>query len=254
MTTTDERQLISALSVLAVPAPPGLMDRVVAHWAYLEGPIVDVYVAFGPAGISSVVPAPTVGGDDEFIAAFRHQFGRPLLVADDPPDGVEDALRTGRAVDLRFDLSTRTQFEQDVLNAALEIPPGEIRPYSWIAHQIKRPRAVRAVGTALGHNPVPVLIPCHRVVRSDGDMGQYGFGRAMKRQLLDGEGVDVDLVGSMVRRGSNYVGDDTSSVVCMPTCHRLLVVESAHRHGFRSLAEAAADGYRPCQDCRPVGR
>lgn len=254
MTTTDDRQLIRALSVLSVPAPPELEGRIVAHWAYVEGPIVDVYVAFSPAGISCVAPARSVRGDDGFIAAFRHDFGRPLVPADGPPDGVEDALRSGRGGDLRFDLSTRTPFERDVLNVALEIPPGEIRPYSWIAHQINRPRAVRAVGTALGHNPVPVLIPCHRVVRSDGDMGNYGFGRAMKRRLLDGEGVDVDLVGSMVRRGSNYVGDQASRVVCMPTCHRLLTVPESHRHGFRWLADAGAVGYRPCEDCRPVGR
>ena len=254
MTATDDRRLIRALSVLSVPAPPDLMDRIVARWAYVEGPVVDVYVAFGPAGISSVVPSSSVGNADEFTAAFRHHFGRPLLAADAPPDGVEVALRTGRATELRFDLSGRTPFERDVLMVALQIPPGEIRPYSWIAHQINRPKAVRAVGTALGHNPVPVLIPCHRVIRSDGNMGQYGFGPEMKRRLLHGEGVDVDLVESAVRQGATYVGDDASRVVCMPTCHRLVGADGQRRHGFRSLDAAAAAGYRPCEDCRPVGR
>ena len=254
MTATDDRRLISALSVLSVPAPPDLAERIVAHWAYVDGPTVDVYVAFTSAGIASVVPAPSVSGEEEFAAAFRHRFGRPLFAADGPPDGVGEALRTGSSLDLRFDLSGRTPFEQDVLGTALEIPPGEVRPYPWIAHRINRPRAVRAVGTALGHNPVPVLIPCHRVIRSDGDMGQYGYGREMKRQLLDGEGVDVDLVFSMVHQGASYWGDDAGRVVCMPTCHRLLSVDGAHRRGFRSLADAAAQGYRPCPSCRPVGR
>jgi len=76
----------------------------------------------------------------------------------------------------------------------------------------------------------------------------------MKRQLLDGEGVDVDRVFSMVRQGANYVGDDVGRVVCMPTCHRLLPVDGEHRRGFRSLAQAAAEGYRPCPSCRPSGR
>jgi methylated-DNA-[protein]-cysteine S-methyltransferase len=254
MTPTEDDQLISALSGLRVSAPAELADRIVARWAYVEGPTVDVYVAFGPAGITSVVPSSCVGGDAEFTSTFRHAFGRPVLAADGPPDGVEEALRSGRATDLRFDLSGRTSFERDVLATALQIPPGEIRPYSWIAHRIDRPRAVRAVGTALGHNPVPVLIPCHRVIRSDGNMGQYGFGPELKRRLLDAEGVDVDAVESMVRAGASYVGDSASRVVCMPTCHRLLTADSDHRVDFRSLAGAAADGYRPCERCRPVGR
>ncbi len=254
MTATDDRRLISALSLLSVPAPPDLAERIVVHWAYVEGPIVDVFVAFSNAGISSVVPAPSVSGADEFAAAFRRRFGRPLLAADGPPDGVVEALVTGSALDLRFDLRGRTHFEQDVLGTALEIPVGEVRPYSWIAHRVNRPRAVRAVGTALGHNPVPILIPCHRVIRSDGDMGEYGFGRGLKRQLLDGEGVDVDMVLSMARRGANYVGDDVGRVVCMPTCHRQLRLDGEHSRGFRSLAEATAEGYRPCPSCKPVGR
>jgi O-6-methylguanine DNA methyltransferase len=58
-------------------------------------------------------------------------------------------------------------------NVSLEIPPGEVRPYSWIAREIGRPGAVRATGSALAKNPVPLLIPCHRVVRSDGRIGKY---------------------------------------------------------------------------------
>ena len=65
------------------------------------------------------------------------------------------------------------EFERAVLEKALEIPRGEVRPYSWIASEIGRPKAVRAVGSALAHNPVPLVMPCHRVVRADGMIGQY---------------------------------------------------------------------------------
>ena len=68
-----------------------------------------------------------------------------------------------------------------MLTKTLEIPSGEVRPYGWVAREIGRPKAVRAVGSALGRNPVPVLIPCHRVVRSDGHVGNYGLGVPMKR-------------------------------------------------------------------------
>src|SRR2546428_13733249 len=73
---------------------------------------------------------------------------------------------------LQFDLRGLSEFERAVLMKALEIPTGEVRPYSWIAREIGRPEAVRATGSALARNPVPLLIPCHRVSRSDGMIGQ----------------------------------------------------------------------------------
>ena len=83
------------------------------------------------------------------------------------------------------DLSRLSEFQRAVLAAAQEIPFGEVRPYRWVAELIGRPRAVRAVGTALGDNPVPILIPCHRVIRSDGtSLGGYMFGLSIKDQLL----------------------------------------------------------------------
>ena len=199
--SSGDAALATALAGLSVSAPTGLYDWLAARWAFVEGPVEDVYVGFTRRGIVSVVPTTSVDGDEGFAAAFRRHFGRPLLRSPRLPAGVERALRTGDATGLEFDLGGRTDFERDVLQMTLQIPAGELRPYSWIARQIDRPRAVRAVGTALGHNPVPVLIPCHRVVRADGSMGQYGFGTAMKRRLLEGEGVDVDRVVALVRDG-----------------------------------------------------
>jgi len=254
MTDDDDRPVAGALSRMVERAPAHLMDRIAAQWAYVEGPVEDVYVAFTPVGISSVVPASTVSGAEVFAAEFSRRFGRPLFRAARPPAGVEQALRSGRATGLRFDLHDLTPFEQAVLAATLQIPPGELRPYAWVAGQIDRPRAVRAVGTALGNNPIPVLIPCHRVIRSDGNVGQYGFGQEMKRRLLDGEGVDVDLVEAMVRGGAHFVGDASTRVVCMPTCHRIRPTADGDRQVFASLDGARRSGFRPCADCRPVGR
>ena len=74
------------------------------------------------------------------------------------------------------DLSGVAPFQRDVLETARRIPFGEVRSYAWIAREIRHPQAVRAVGTALGRNPVPLLVPCHRVLRSDGGVGGYLFG------------------------------------------------------------------------------
>ena len=84
--------------------------------------------------------------------------------------------------DIEIALDT-TPFQRAVLDAASSIPRGEVRTYGWIASRIGRPRAARAVGQALGSNPVPVVIPCHRVVAAGGD-GGYGGGLDRKAYLL----------------------------------------------------------------------
>ncbi|MDE1823017.1 MAG: MGMT family protein [Candidatus Micrarchaeota archaeon] len=86
-----------------------------------------------------------------------------------------------------------TAFQIRVLDATTQIPKGETRTYKQIAAMVGRPRAYRAVGTALRLNPFPVTIPCHRVVRSDG-LGNYSGdgGRRRKMELLKMEGADID--------------------------------------------------------------
>ena len=89
-------------------------------------------------------------------------------------------------------LAYATDFQQQVWNAIQQIPYGEVRSYKWIAEQIGKPKAVRAVGSAVGANPISILRPCHRVVRSDGALGGYGGGLERKRQLLALEGYPVE--------------------------------------------------------------
>jgi len=84
----------------------------------------------------------------------------------------------------KLDLSGATAFQCEVWEATRLIPYGETRSYTWVAKQIKKPRAVRAVGQALGRNPLPIIIPCHRVVASDGKLGGFSGGVEIKRWLL----------------------------------------------------------------------
>ncbi len=86
--------------------------------------------------------------------------------------------------DLPLDLRQATDFQRAVWNAAAKIPYGETRSYAWIAKRIGRPKAARAVGQALGANPVPVIIPCHRVITSVGRLGGFTGGLRMKKRLL----------------------------------------------------------------------
>jgi len=78
-----------------------------------------------------------------------------------------------------------TEFHKKVWNALLKIPTGRTKTYSDIAQDIGNPKAVRAVGTAVGTNPISLLIPCHRVVKSDGSLGNYGWGVEIKEMLLN---------------------------------------------------------------------
>ncbi len=78
-----------------------------------------------------------------------------------------------------------TPFTRKVYKAVLKIPLGEVRTYKWVAQKIGHPRAFRAVGQALNQNPYPLIIPCHRVIKSDGKSGGYSRGIKTKRLLLD---------------------------------------------------------------------
>jgi methylated-DNA-[protein]-cysteine S-methyltransferase len=95
--------------------------------------------------------------------------------------------------DLQVDLSSLTAFQREVLMAVSEVPPGEVITYQELAQRIGRPKAARAVGQALGRNPVPIVIPCHRVIASDGSLGGYSGARgiATKAALLQLEGAPV---------------------------------------------------------------
>lgn len=97
-----------------------------------------------------------------------------------------------RLFDLPIDVRWGTEFERDVLNAASHIPFGTCESYSDVARRIGRPNSQRAVGNALGKNPIAIVIPCHRVVASGGKLGGYTGGVDIKRVLMEIEGIVVE--------------------------------------------------------------
>ncbi|HEX7874456.1 MAG TPA: bifunctional DNA-binding transcriptional regulator/O6-methylguanine-DNA methyltransferase Ada [Sphingobium sp.] len=115
--------------------------------------------------------AEMVDGDADFAALMQ----RVVAIVDDPA--------RAQATDLPLDLRG-TAFQQAVWRALLAIPAGETRSYAEIAAMTGRPNAVRAAGTACGDNPLPVVVPCHRVLKSDGGLGGYAYGVERKKTLL----------------------------------------------------------------------
>ncbi|MGZ8437182.1 MAG: methylated-DNA--[protein]-cysteine S-methyltransferase [Candidatus Limnocylindrales bacterium] len=258
--TVSDTDLETAMADLMTAAPPTLAPGVlvqlgmVDRYARFDAPIGPLVVAWNGLGVSTVEAAPD---DATFEANHLARTGRRAIPAGELPVNLARAIARRLAGDRRvridLDLRGHTDFERDVWQKALEIPRGEVRPYGWIAAEIGRPNAVRAVGTALGHNPVPLIVPCHRVVRSDGSIGQYSLGGpANKRTILAAEGLDPEAMESAARAGIRFLGSDTTHIVCLPTCQHARRITAQHRVSFRSLEAAAGAGYRPCRACRPA--
>ena len=139
------------------------------------------------------------------------------------------------------DLGGVAAFQDQVLAEARRIPFGAVSSYAALARRIGHPQAARAVGNALGANPVPVLVPCHRVIRGDGTWGHYAFGAALKTRLL-----------ALERATPLLVGDTRTRIVCRHGCRNGRRAGEDRRVVFASVADAAGVGYRACQVCRPA--
>lgn len=261
---TDGRAMVASLRGLRRSAPADLQRRVLDRvglagsdeYVAVEGPIGPLFVAFSDGGISLVSRTDDAGA---FEDEFRATFGRSLRRVDAAPARVARLIEArvwGRGrppVEVTVDLDWLPDFERQVLRKTLEIPRGEVRPYSWVAAEIGRPLAVRAVGNALARNPIPFVIPCHRVVRADGTVGQYGAGGpSAKRALLRSEGLDPAELEALPAAGVRYYGSDTTHIYCYPSCHNARRITTRHRVPFRSVGDAQAAGYRACLACRPV--
>lgn len=193
------------LSCLPQPEPScDLTKRVVEHIAVLKHKVRSTPITL--TALQTPVGRLHIGFKENRIAYIGIDSGEPFdevcerisarlrrpVVAGEPPawltKTIEEFFRTWRIDDRVVDISDLTPFEQAALRAAAQIPPGEVRSYSWIATQIGKPRAARAVGQVMARNPLPLLFPCHRVVDASGDLHNYGYGIEMKARILQMEG------------------------------------------------------------------
>ena len=156
------------------------------RWTHFDSPLGQMLIAATSKGICRLT-------FDDSEASLHRLFPNATIVEDAGSlrELIEGALaaieRPLAARELPIDVAG-TAFQEAVWRELRKIPPGETRSYAEIAAAIGQPKAVRAVGTANGDNHVAVLIPCHRVIRSDGSLGGYAGGLERKRKLLDAEG------------------------------------------------------------------
>ncbi|HTX93284.1 MAG TPA: methylated-DNA--[protein]-cysteine S-methyltransferase [Anaerolineales bacterium] len=158
-------------------------------------PIGKVWLAVSDQGLVAIEDSPTRAEFEAFLA--RH-FKRPIEFAPERVREVETQLKeflAGKRRDFTFaiDWSVLRPFQQAVLRATYEIPCGETRTYKEIAEQIGHPGAARAVGRAEATNPMPLVLPCHRVLGTDGKLHGYGMAEGLKTKewLLKLEGAVI---------------------------------------------------------------
>lgn len=159
------------------------------RWTEFETPFGPTFAAATSRGVLRLEWG--VGKADERAEELREEF--PLWGVEEVPEALETVVveiqeyfrGDRRSFGVTPDLTGLTPFQQEVLEALSHVPFGERVTYGELARRIDRPKASRAVGNALGRNPVPIIVPCHRVVRTDGDLGGYTAGTGYKEQLLE---------------------------------------------------------------------
>jgi methylated-DNA-[protein]-cysteine S-methyltransferase len=169
----------------------GLAD---ALFATASSPVGDLLVVVSREGVCRI----GFGDEDidEVLSEVADGLGPRILRSAAHTRMVTDQLEAffsgGEEFDLPVDFSlVRSAFQRRVLDALGDVPLGQVTTYREIADDIGHPRAARAVGTALGRNPIPIVVPCHRVLPSGGGVGGYGGGPDRKRYLLTLEGVEA---------------------------------------------------------------
>ena len=161
-------------------------------------PLGRVLVAATVKGVCVVSLRESDAGAEEYV---RTRFPKAEVTRDDVAlkralDTVRERI-AGRKLDSLLPLDLQgTDFQREVWNQLLSIPPGSTRSYLDVARAIKRPKATRAVAQACGANPVAVVVPCHRVVMSDGSIGGYSGLPGVKKALLAAEGVEQDIAAN----------------------------------------------------------
>lgn len=160
--------------------------------------------------------------------------------------GDADALR--RDADLTL---APSPFQKKVLYKLQQVPRGAVVSYQALGAAAGAPKGARAVGNALHNNPVPIYLPCHRVIASDGGLGGYGGGIARKLKLLRSEGFALSKADEKLPDSVVWGRKDTK-VFCRSNCQTAARVDRTKIVFFADLREAKQAGLRPCKICRPA--
>ncbi|MGZ5344679.1 MAG: methylated-DNA--[protein]-cysteine S-methyltransferase [Actinomycetota bacterium] len=185
----DRRARAAAGRLAGAAADHDLLDVAVAR---VNSPIGELFVAVTPRGLACVVFEDE--DRDEVLARLARELSPRILEHAAATDAVRRELEEyfageRRRFELRLDRRLIHGIARDVLAATARVPFGRTTTYGELAGRIGNPKAARAVGNALGSNPIPIVVPCHRVLRTGGALGGYAGGLDRKERLLRLEGV-----------------------------------------------------------------
>ncbi len=185
-----ERRAVERIVLEAFGSLTGRRSAPLRYAMMDDTPVGVLGLAAGERGLRHVT---FVRSEDEFVERLLAEHGDVPVVHSAVLDDVRRALDryfAGRRLgfDLEVDLSGLPDFQRRVLDATARIPAGQVATYVQVATRAGSPRASRAAGNALHHNPVAIIVPCHRVLRTDGSLGGYGGGLPIKEWLLEHEG------------------------------------------------------------------
>ena len=220
----------------------------------VSSPLGDLLVAITGRGIALIH---YVAGADDLASTIEQLRPRLDLTEDRHTiEAVAAEVRrylSGEAKALRRDIDLSlvdSAFQQKVLRKLQQVPRGALISYQALGAAAGVPKGARAVGNAMHSNPVPIYVPCHRVIASGGGLGGYGGGVHRKLHLLRSEGFDfgdnaVRLPGSVVW------GHKGTKIYCRADCHTAARVDQNQILFFADIKDARRAGLRACKVCRP---
>jgi methylated-DNA-[protein]-cysteine S-methyltransferase len=230
----------------------------VTHFGVYASVLGPILIARSELGVARV--RYLEGGMRSVAAQIREALGDDAVEDPEATEGLHRELLEyldGRRASLDWTLdlrAARSGFQRRVLEATARVPYGAVMSYAGIARAIGAPDAVRPVAQALRHNPVPIVVPCHRVIGSTGALvGYAGRKVGLKQQLLAIEGVRTEAQHGDLRvpRERMYALHAGETEYCLPTCGSLSREPLAVLTLFGSRARAEAAGFAPCTSCRP---
>ncbi len=225
-----------------------------ARIGVISSPLGRLLVAEGPRGLATLHFLDTMNAEP-VLETLRRRF--ELIENEASAERVRREIERYLDGDLHsldvhpIDLSlVHSEFQRRVLERLRTIGPGAVITYNGLADAAGAPAAQRAVGHTMATNPVPIFVPCHRVIRSDGSVGNYGGGVPCKVKLLRTEGFDV---GRDLKLGQRSVlAHRATRIFCRPGCSAAERANQARMLIFADPERAERAGFRPCRLCRPA--